>query len=183
MRQTVGMSRLLFRESRVLSAALMATIGFALAACSSNGGGNGSTSPATTPASTPASSASSEPTSGTAAIAAIKTNWAAFFSNKTPVPQRIALLENGSQFASIIRGQAGHGLAAGASSKAVLVSLTNGANQAQVTYEILLGGKVALSGQHGVAVYQNGVWKVGAVSFCGLLRLEGLATLPPSCTA
>src|SRR5215475_8957894 len=37
-------------------------------------------------------------------------------------------------------------------------------SQASVTYSILLGGQAALSGQAGVAVYEDGVWKVGLAS-------------------
>ncbi len=39
-------------------------------------------------------------------------------------------------------------------------------------YDILVGGTPALKNQTGTAVYQNGTWKVGVASFCGLLTLE-----------
>ncbi|HVB41260.1 MAG TPA: hypothetical protein VNF47_00970 [Streptosporangiaceae bacterium] len=86
-------------------------------------------------------------------------------------------------FAPVIRAQAGSTLALAATSKVTHATLS-GTNQAYVTYEILVGGKPALSGQQGVAVYQNGVWKVGSVSFCGLLKLENggqTAGLFPAC--
>ena len=44
--------------------------------------------------------------------------------------------------------------------------------QARVAYSILLGTTPALTNQSGLAVYQNGTWKVGDASFCGLLALE-----------
>lgn len=177
MRQTVVMPSLHSHQSRTASAAVLVTIGLALAACSSS---SPPKSPSTTPtSSTPATSApatspaaSSEPTTGSAAVSAIEANWATFFNAKTPTAKRLTLLENGSEFASVIQAQSGGGLASEASSKVTHVTLT-GTDQASVTYNILVGGKTALASQHGLAVYQNGVWKVGDTSFCALLKLEG----------
>ena len=97
----------------------------------------------------------------------------------------MSLLEDGSQFAPIIKAQAGSGLASGAAakvSKVVVVSPT----QAKVTYTILLAGQPVLKNQSGVAVFQDGRWKVGAASFCGLLILENGGSsknLPAACSA
>jgi hypothetical protein len=166
---------------RCLPVAVLLTAGLAITGCSSSS----STSAPGTSTSTPAPSSSSsaapgaEPTAGPSATSDIETNWTKFFNAKTPVTQRIALLENGSQFASIIQSQAGSPLASAASAKVTHVTLT-GTSQASVSYDILLKGKVALGGQSGEAVYQNGVWKVGATSFCSLLTLEG-TKLPAGC--
>ncbi len=169
---------------------MVVVAGLALTACSSGSTSGTSpsasaTSPTGSPAAsaTPSASASAQPTTGAAAIAAIKANWAAFFSSKTPISQRLALLQNGQQFAPVIQAQAKQALAQSATSKATAVTL-GGTNQASVTYTILVGGTPALSGQHGVAVYQNGVWKVGVSSFCGLLKLENNGStsgLPAAC--
>jgi hypothetical protein len=179
-----------FRESRILPAAVLVAAGLALTACSSGSSSGTSPSASATPSTasptasaTPSASASAEPTTGAAAIAAIKANWAAFFSSKTPIARRLALLQNGQQFAPVISAQAKQALAQSATSQATAVTLT-GTSQASVTYAILVGGKPALSGQHGVAVYQNGVWKVGVSSFCGLLKLENNGSssgLPAAC--
>jgi hypothetical protein len=173
-----------FREVGYTSAALLLTVGMALTGCSSS---TSTSKPASTasPSASPTSSASSssEPAGGTGATQAIEVNWAKFFSAKTPVAQRIALLQNGSQFSSIITSQAGSALATAASAKVTHVTLT-GTNMASVGYNILLSGKPALSGQTGEAVYQDGVWKVGETSFCALLTLEaGGSTkgLPAGC--
>lgn len=170
------------RDSRLASAALLVSLGLTLAACSGSSGGSGPNSPnATTQSSTPAASPSTptgEPTSGAGAIAAIKANWAEFFNAKTPVARRLALVQDGQALATVIKSQAGSSLASLATSKVSKVSLT-GTDQASVTYTILVGGKPALSNQSGVAVYQDGTWKVGLVSFCGLLTLEG--TKVPAC--
>jgi hypothetical protein len=56
--------------------------------------------------------------------------------------------------------------------------------QAKVIYTIFVSGTPALTNQTGVAVYQNGVWKVGAASFCGLLAVENAgntSNLPAAC--
>jgi len=169
------MQLLHFRAIGLVSAAALLTVGPALAGCSSNSSSSSTPITSSTSASAPASSAPatspSEPASGTAATQAIEANWAKFFNAKTPIPQRIALLENGQKFAPVIRAQAGSTLATLATAKVSHVTLT-GTNQAAVTYSILVGGKTGLGGQSGVAVYQDGVWKVGDTSFCGLLKLE-----------
>lgn len=175
----------------VFTAAFL-TAGLALAGC------GGSSSSPSTPSATPTTSSaspstssstpttsSSEPASGPAAVQAIEANWAKFFNAKTPIPQRIALLENGQQFADVIHAQAGSTLARLATAKVTHVTLT-GTSQAAVTYSILVGGKTGLGGQVGVAVYQDGVWKVGDTSFCGLLKLENAGSskgLPAGCKA
>jgi hypothetical protein len=66
--------------------------------------------------------------------------------------------------------------------KVTLVSPT----QAKVTYSILESGQPVLSNQTGVAVYQDGTWKVGIASFCGLLAMENggkTSSLPAACKA
>jgi hypothetical protein len=186
LRQNAAMQPLRFREAGVISAVLLLSVGVALAGCSS---GSSSSSPPKAPtapsssSSAPATGGSSEPPSGNGAISAIETNWAKFFSAKTPVSERIALLQNGSGFSSVINSQVGSPLATAATAKVTHVSLT-GTNQAAVSYGIFLAGKSALPGQTGVAVYQDGVWKVGDTSFCSLLKLEaGGSTkgLPAGC--
>ena len=180
------MQRLHFRESSLVAASLLAATGFALTACSSSGG-SGSTTPATHSASSTSQSsapaAGVEPSSGSAAVLAIKKNWATFFNAKTPTKRRIALLQDGERLDAVIKTQSGSSLAASASAKVTHVTLT-GTNQASVTYSIYVAGQNVLPNQQGVAVYQNGIWKVGLVSFCGLLRLENLGKssgLPPAC--
>ncbi len=121
--------------------------------------------------------------SSSGASATIAKNWEAFFSAKTPVAKRLDLLQDGQTFASVIRGQAGTGLASEASAKVTKVTVVS-STQAKVTYTILIGGSPALSNQTGVAVYQDGTWKVGVASFCGLLTVENsgkTSGLPAAC--
>lgn len=153
---------------------LTCALGVGLAACGSSG--------SSTPATSPSSSAGGGSSAAGKTIAA---NWTAFFSAKTPVSQRVSLLQDGSQFASIISAQAGSGLAASASAKVSKVTVQS-ATQAKVAYSILVGGTPALTNQTGVAVLQDGTWKVGVSSFCGLLAVEAggsTAKLPAACKA
>ena len=85
---------------------------------------------------------------------------------------KISLLQNGQEFASIINAQAESALARSASAMVTAVKVTS-PTQATVTYDILIGGKPALSDQTGTAAYQDGTWKVGDGSFYRLLALEG----------
>jgi hypothetical protein len=180
------MQRLHFRESSLVSASLLVAAALALGACSSGGGtGGGGTTP-TAPATSPATStaAGGEPTSGAGAVAAIKKNWATFFNGKTPTSERLKLIQGGDKLAKVLEAQKqGNPLASSATAKVTHVTLT-GTSQASVTYSILLGGQAALSGQPGVAIYEDGVWKVGLASFCSLLKLENSGNssgLPSAC--
>lgn len=183
------MQRLHFRESTFVSASLLVAAALALSACSSggSGGGGGNTKPATpatssaAPSSAPASGG--EPASGNGAIAAIEKNWATFFNAKTSTSKRLALLQDGDKLAAVIKAQSTNPLAATASAKVSHVTLT-GTSQASVTYSILVSGQAVLKGRQGIAVYQDGVWKVGLASFCDLLKLENAGKssgLPAGC--
>ncbi len=59
----------------------------------------------------------------------------------------------------------------------------NSPTSATVTYNLTAGGSSLLSHQSGTAVYENGVWKVGDASLCGLLKLAPGATLPSACSS
>jgi hypothetical protein len=171
-------------------AGALALAGLALLATACGGSSpstsaSSSSAPPTTsapPSSSPATSSSGS-AGGAAAVAAVTTNWEAFFNAKTATSQRVALLEDGSQFQSTIQAQAGSGLAALATAKVTHVTI-NSPTMATVTYDILISGTPQLKNQTGVAVYQNGTWKVGVSSFCGLLTIENAgktAGLPAPC--
>jgi hypothetical protein len=111
-------------------------------------------------------------TSKASTEAAISANWKAFFNGSTTATQKIALLQNGSEFSTIIKGQASSGLAQSVRATVAKVSLLT-PTTATVVYSISLGGQTALANQHGQAVDQSGTWKVSVASFCVLLGLEG----------
>jgi hypothetical protein len=108
----------------------------------------------------------------------VKQAWAAFFDGSTPSARKVALLQNGQRFASVIQAEANSPLAKQTKvqvSKVTLVSPT----RATVTYTITLGGQPALANQTGTAVLVGGNWQVSDASFCALLSLEG--AVPPAC--
>jgi hypothetical protein len=119
--------------------------------------------------------------SNAAAIAQIKANWVAFFNGKGAADKKIALLQNGQKFAAAIRAQAASGIASGATAKVKAV-VVNSPTSATVSYDILLNGTPALQNQTGTAVYEDGTWKVGDVSFCQLLTLENNGKAPSVCS-
>ncbi len=165
-------------------------LALAVAACSS------SSSPAATasssapassaavssPASAPASSAaaSSPAAAGGNAKAQITANWEAFFNGSTSAAKKISVLQNGDKFSAVIKAQAGSGLASTAGAKVTAV-VVNSSTSATVSYDITLSGATALANQTGTAVYEDGIWKVGDVSFCQLLKLENNGTAPSVC--
>jgi hypothetical protein len=165
------------KTRRLISCILLAcAVGAGLAACSSSSSTTSSAPAAAAPSATSTSSGSSS------AEKTIAANWTAFFSPKTPVDKRVSLLQNGSTFASVIRAQASSSLASEASAQVTKVTVTS-PTQATVIYTVLLAGTPALSNQKGVAVYQDGTWKVGLASFCGLLTLENSGKTPSVCKA
>jgi len=176
---------------RIAAPALGLALAATMAACSSS-----STSTAASPSSAPPSSAtaSSPAVTSSPAVASspgqaasgnakaqITSNWEAFFNGQTSAAKKIALLENGQKFASVINAQAGSGLASSAGAKVTAV-VVNSPTKATVSYDITLSGATALANQTGTAVYQNGTWKVGDVSFCQLLKLENAGTAPSVCS-
>ncbi len=116
------------------------------------------------------------------ATAVITANWEAFFSGKTSAATKITLLQNGQTYAAVIQAQVSSAMAKSASAKVTKVTVTS-PTQAKVTYNVLLGTTPALTNQSGVAVYQNGTWKVGDASFCALLALENGGKAPSVCSS
>jgi len=108
---------------------------------------------------------------GSATRTKIKTDWIAFFAGSTPAKRKIALLQNGRSFAAIINSQASSPISKSVTATVAAVKVAS-ATKATVRYSLDLGGLPALKNQTGVAVLQNGTWKVGDKSFCALLALE-----------
>ena len=163
----------------ILAPALGLALALAVAACSSSSSSSSSSAPAT---SAPASSApASAPASGNAAAAAeITANWEKFFNASTPTSQRVALLQNGAAFAVAITGLS-H-LVSGLGATVTSVTVTS-PTSATVKYNLTASGSTLLSGQTGTAVYENGTWKVGDASLCGLLKLVPGGSTPAACSS
>lgn len=119
------------------------------------------------------------------AEAVIAAHWKGFFNPKTSVARRISLLQDGEQFATVIRSRESSSLAAHASAEVTSVTLVS-ATRAKVVYTLLEDGKPARANLLGVAVYQDGTWKVGVATFCSLLAMENggrTSSLPTPCRA
>jgi hypothetical protein len=93
-------------------------------------------------------------------------------------------LQNGSTFASAVQAFASSPLAAAVSAKVDSVKVTS-PTQAAVVYDLKAAGQTVEKAATGQAVYQDGTWKVGDGSFCGLLK-EGASILniklPAACS-
>jgi len=171
--------------TRVAGVCALVALAATAAACGSSSPSGSSSTPPTTatsassaPATSPAATSTGSAPAG--ATAAITTNWETFFNIKTSSAKRVTLLQDGSQFASIIKAQQDSPLAAGLTAKVKSISDVT-SSQATVKYDLVVGGsKVPMTGD---AVYEDGTWKVGAATFCGLLTLEGLKKMPAACTS
>jgi hypothetical protein len=111
------------------------------------------------------------------ARAAVKRNWETFFDGSTAAAVRTRLLQNGAQFASIIRAISASPLSRQLAAKVSNVDVT-AADSAKVTYTLYLGRNAVLKNAQGDAVRVNGSWKVGVASFCQLLALQGATPKP-----
>jgi hypothetical protein len=109
--------------------------------------------------------------------AQIRSAYEKFFSGKTSVSDRVAVLQNGSKFKGLVSTFASNPLAKNVSAKVSSVTL-QGANKAKVVYVVSFAG-TSLPKQTGTAVRQNGKWKVGDASLCRLIALGG--TTPSAC--
>jgi hypothetical protein len=109
--------------------------------------------------------------------AQIKSAYEKFFSGKTSLSDRVALLQNGPKFKSVVQGFASNPLAKNVSATVSTVTL-QGANKAKVVYVVKLAG-ASLPKQTGEAVHENGTWKVGDASLCKLISLQG--STPSAC--
>jgi hypothetical protein len=115
--------------------------------------------------------------SGPSAQDEIKTAYTKFFSSKTSLSDRVALLQDGSKFKTVIQGFASNPLAKNV--KVTVSSVTlQGADNAKVVYVVSLGSS-SLPKQNGTAVREGGTWKVGFASLCRLVALQG--STPSAC--
>jgi hypothetical protein len=114
---------------------------------------------------------------GAQAKAQIASAYEKFFSGKTPVSDRLAVLQNGPKFKGLVTSFANNPAAKNVSVKVSSITLRD-AVFAQVVYTVKLGG-AGLPQQTGTAVREHGTWKVGDSSLCKLVALQG--STPPVC--
>jgi hypothetical protein len=167
----------------ILAPALALALAASVAACTGSGSSSSSSALASSvPASSARASIAPAATNTAAAVAQITANWQKVFNASTPPSRKAALVQNGSTFATAIGASLKwpSELASGVTD----VRLTS-ATSATVTYNVSVSGfsDPALSGLTGTAVYQNGVWKVGDVSLCALLKLVPGGPAPSACSS
>jgi purine-cytosine permease-like protein len=162
----------------ILAPALCLALALAVAACSSSSSSSSSSAPAS---SAPASSAPASSSSGNAvAEAEITANWEKFFNSNTPNSERVGLLQNGSAFSSALSSLI-H-LVSGLGATVTSVTVTS-STSATVKYNLTSHGSSLLPNQTGTAVYEDGTWKVGDASLCGLIKLVPGGTTPAACNS
>ena len=168
---------------RIAAPALGLALAATMAACSSSSTSSATGSGSIAPASTSASATASSAASGSAAVAQITANWEKFFDASTPTADKVKLLQNGTALESAIKAFASFPLASGIGAKVTNVTV-NSATKAAVTYNLTSSdGSALLSNQKGTSVYQDGIWKVGDASLCGLLRLVPGGSVPAACNS
>ncbi|MEV6249283.1 hypothetical protein AB0M38_24190 [Streptomyces sp. NPDC051742] len=155
-----------------LVAAAVLVLTPAVASCSDDGEGRSadletSAPPGTTPPD------ADEPDDPAAAEAEITENWTAFFDPKTPVDEKVRLLEDGEEMRGVLGAFAGDKNAALTSAKVTGVEFTSD-TEANVTYDLLVGGNPALPDAQGTSVLQDDTWKVSVRTLCGLVEMSGV---------
>ena len=121
---------------------------------------------------TGAPAASAAATAETAASQEIAGAFVRFFDGNTPVDTRINLLQDGQQYAQILRA-ASRVPGAQATSAEVSGVRVNG-TRATVTYSLRIGDRPVLQDQAGTAVLVDDQWKVGDQTLCQVLSAQGL---------
>ena len=175
---------------RIAAPALGLALAATMAACSSSSS-SATASPSSAPpssaaasspaASSPVASSSGQAASGNAA-AQITANWEKFFNASTSAAKKISLLENGQKFASAINAFASCRWPPGSGAKVTKV-VVNSPAKATVNYDLTLRRDDGLlANQNGTAVYQDGIWKVGDVSFCRPAQADTGGTVPSVCS-
>ncbi|ORT60193.1 hypothetical protein [Streptomyces sp. CB03238] len=161
------------RAAALAAAAVLVLVPTAAACGDGNGNGEAERSPTAT-------AAQNQPADPAAARQQIEKNWAAFFNPKTPVDEKVKLLENGDRMRPVLQAFSANPQAAQTSVKVKNVAFTS-ATQADVTYDLLVGGQPALPDSKGSAVHQQDTWKVSVKTLCALVKLSPDATAVPGC--
>ncbi|MBT2490355.1 hypothetical protein J7E96_17890 [Streptomyces sp. ISL-96] len=134
-------------------------------------------SPATSPPVTPDKN---QPSDLTAARSAVEKNWRTFFDPKASTDDKVRVLQNGEQMRRVLTAFANDPNAARSSAKVTDVKFTS-ATEADVTYDLLVGGQPAVPNSKGTSVLQDDVWKVSVKTLCALVQLSGNAPAVPGC--
>ncbi|NUQ98922.1 MAG: hypothetical protein HOY79_20960 [Streptomyces sp.] len=157
------------------AAALVLILAPVLAACSDNSGGGSQSTPPTPSVEKTTSAPATAPADPAAATKEIKQNWAKFFDPKTPAKDKLAVLENGSRMAPVLRAFGGDQRGGQVQAKVTKVEFTS-PTKATVRFDLTLKGATPLPNAPGTAVEQNGTWKVSVNTLCALVGMSGNAS-------
>lgn len=161
-----------------LAAAAVLALTPAVAGCSDDADTGNQVSESTPPGTTAEPPGEGEPADPAAAEAEITKNWTAFFDPKTSTAEKMELLENGAEMQPVLAAFAGNENAAVTSAKVTGVEFTS-ATEANVTYDLLVGGSPALPDSQGTSILIDDTWKVSVKTLCGLVELSGVTV--PGC--
>ncbi|WP_251016466.1 hypothetical protein [Streptomyces sp. ISL-99] len=120
------------------------------------------------------------PADPAAARAAVEKSWKTFFDPKASVETKAKVLQNGERMRSLLTAFADDPNAKRSSVDVKDVKFTS-ATEADVTYDLLVGGQPALPDSKGTSVLQGDVWKVSVKTLCALVQVSGNAPVPPGC--
>jgi hypothetical protein len=146
-------------------------------ACGGSSSGGSPTPAGTTPgAATTTAATGNEPADVEGAKADITANWEKFFDSDTPNAVSEGLLENGDGMGPALKKAKQEDKDTGGKRSAKVTKITfTSATQANVNYDLHAAGRVLQAS--GVAVYEDGTWKVSTITFCTLVVL-GNGSLP-----
>ncbi|MDT0397014.1 MULTISPECIES: hypothetical protein [Streptomyces] len=165
-----------------LAAALFLVSAPGLAACGDgySGGGDGGTYTPTAERTT--NEPGSAPADRAAAEKEIRQNWEKFFDPGTPVDEKKKLLQNGELLGPVLEVFSGDNRAGQVKAEVTEIAFTS-PTEADVTFTLTLKGATALPDASGVAVDDDGTWKVSVKSLCALVQLSGDESPPdiPGC--
>lgn len=162
-----------------LTAALLLVLAPGLAACGDGGGD----SPAPTPTADGTTSApASAPADREAAEREIRQNWEKFFDPQTSLDEKKKLLQNGELLGPVLEALSGDERVGQVQAKVTDVTFAS-PTEADVKFAVTLKGTTALPDASGVAVEDDGTWKVSVKSLCALVQLSGDGSTPdiPGC--
>ncbi|WP_406051424.1 hypothetical protein OG280_30190 [Streptomyces virginiae] len=120
------------------------------------------------------------PTDPAAAKEQIEKNWTAFFDPKTPTEEKAELLQHGELLTVLLDGFSAGAEAAKTSVEVTDVTFTS-PTEAEVTYDLKVGGDTVLPDSKGTVELEDGVWKVSVKTLCALIELSGAEAPPLVC--
>lgn len=167
----------------LLTVTALGLSGTLLAGCggSSSSASSTDTTPASsdTSAGTPAATGTA-PADPAAAKSEITANWEKFFASDTSPAAAKSLLENGDGMGAALKKAQQEDKAAGGTRSATVKKVTfSSPTQASVTYTLVAAGQTLPAS--GVAVLQDGTWKVSDITFCTLVVLGNNGSPVPGC--